>query len=642
MSDLQSSAYFKRNDIQGLRALAVASVVLFHAFPLAFPGGYVGVDVFFVISGYLITGSIYKDMASGDFSFLNFYRKRIRRILPAMLFVTSVTVAVGFQVLYPEALVDLSKMFISAILSFSNIYFWRTSGYFSTNSDYVPLLHTWSLSVEEQFYLLFPVFLLALVRWTRPLVVPVLAMCFLGSLVLSELVLSRSTSAAYFLLPTRAFELLAGAILAISQARLDEGRAWAREPALLTGLALVLAPVFLFSSDTRFPGLNALYPTIGATLLLLAGTGGGAGIFSRLLALPPLRFIGDISYSLYLWHWPILAYGRILYGPDLPFSLAAAAIVLAFGLSVATYRFIEQPFHRLGTAQFPFLRAGGAAMLLGCVAMAPVIRAQGFPSRFTPESLALFAALDDHNPKRASCHNDNGKPMSYADNCVFGSEADDRLLVVWGDSHGAELAYALGQRSAEIGENVMEITSSSCPPALDYAPAARPHCVRHNRATLAAIVADPRVRSVVLTLNAEAYETDGAAFRSGFERVIAALSEAGKHVILVGQQPSFRSDPPVALGYASSLGRDIANVAEPVARYEAVAGGWNAYLNRLRQERRTGFVSVRDVICSPTECPAYDPAHGALYFDRAHISLAGANLLVRPVLEELQRTRTAG
>lgn len=493
MSGLQSSAYFKRNDIQGLRALAVASVVLFHAFPLAFPGGYVGVDVFFVISGYLITGSIYKDMASGDFSFLNFYRKRIRRILPAMLFVTSVTVAIGFQVLYPEALVDLSKTFISAILSFSNIYFWRTSGYFSTNSDYVPLLHTWSLSVEEQFYLLFPVFLLALVRWTRPLVVPVLAMCFLGSLVLSELVLSRSTSAAYFLLPTRAFELLAGAILAISQARLGEGRAWAREPALLTGLALVLAPVFLFSSDTRFPGLNALYPTIGATLLLLAGTGGGAGILSRLLALPPLRFIGDISYSLYLWHWPILAYGRILYGPDLPFSLAAAAIVLAFGLSVATYRFIEQPFHRLGTAQFPFLRAGGAAMLLGCVAMAPVIRAQGFPSRFTPESLALFAALDDHNPKRASCHNDNGKPMSYADNCVFGSEADDRLLVVWGDSHGAELAYALGQRSAEIGENVMEITSSSCPPALDYAPAARPHCVRHNRATLAAIVADPRV-----------------------------------------------------------------------------------------------------------------------------------------------------
>lgn len=625
----------KRDDIQGLRAIAVLVVLLFHAFPNPFPGGYVGVDVFFVISGYLITGLIFREVSEGRFTFSNFYSRRVRRIFPALFVVIFFTMIAGSTLLSPEQLSSTSKSAISAIFSLSNIYFWRTSGYFATEADYEPLLHTWSLGVEEQFYIILPIVIIILLRFVNKFTGLALIIAFFSSLVLSELVLTRFASASYFLLPTRAFELLAGSILAISQLRFREDQAWLRNIACAVGIGMILAPTLFFSGRTPFPGLNALYPTIGSSLIIMAGIGTTSVITSRIISTAIFRYFGDISYSLYLWHWPILAFLRVYYGQNLPTSLGVMAVGMAVLLATLSYRLVEQPFMHKRAADFPFLRVGGLAMAVGTALLVPFIYTGGFPARFSPDTVALFAAGQDYNPKRAECHNDDGAPMPYGDNCIFGADGNTRLLVVWGDSHGAELAYALGSHARNLQMNVLEITSSACPPALNYAPPARPYCVKHNDDTLEGIVNDSRVAVVVLTANGVGYRSNKSGLVDGLERVVQALTAKGKGVILVEQQLVFDSSPPSTLGYASLRGLDLSAFGLSEAAYDGRASDWNRSLERLGQRYGAEVVSVKDVLCWNGFCPMQHESEGVLYFNRDHVSLRGADLLARMVMERI-------
>lgn len=634
----------RRNDIQGLRGVAVLSVLLFHAFPKAFPGGFVGVDIFFVISGYLITGIVYRATVAGNFSYADFYRRRVRRIFPALFAMLIPTSALGLVLLSPEELYALGGSMIAALVSISNIYFWRTSGYFATEADLKPLLHTWSLGVEEQFYIFLPALITLLVRFARSHDAIVIAIGFVGSLVLSQIVLGMSESASYFLLPTRAFELLAGSFLAV--VRVLQCRTPAlRNVVFLTGMALIVAPIFLFSAGTPFPGLNALFPTLGAAFVLHAGSGAGAqdAFSSRVMSNWICMFFGDISYSLYLWHWPILAYLRIIHGTDLPVHLGAGALLLATALAYASFRFIEAPIMRLPIGQgrnggLPFLRAGALAIIAGTLALAPILLTKGLPNRFSHHTLALFASADDHNPLRSQCHdNGNAAPIPYAKNCVFGDHRSGHVIAVWGDSHGAELAYVLGAQSALLKHDVMEITMSRCPPALAFVPRKRPLCVAHNAATLEALVADPRVDTVVLAANGIGYMGNSAGFFAGFEAAMNRLHAAGKKLFLVSQLPVHKADPPVTLGYASINHENLGLLGESVADYTARSRAWNTELGRLANKYDARLMSAQEELCGPSLCPMYRDGQ-ALYFNRGHVSLQGAKLIVRDYRSELSKT----
>ena len=474
-----------------------------------------------------------------------------------------------------------------------------------------------------------------LIKFAPRFTVLVLIVSFLLSLALSESMLARFASASYFMLPTRAFELLAGSILAISQFRFPDDKTWLRNGACIVGIGMILFPTFSFSGSTPFPGLNALYPTIGSALIILAGIGSTAIVASRFISTAGFRYFGDISYSLYLWHWPILALMRVYYGQNLPAALAVAAAGAAVLLATLSYRLVEQPFMHVRTADFPFLRVGGMAMAVGTAVLVPFIYAGGFPGRFSPDTVALFAAGEDYNPKRSECHNGDDAPMPYGDNCIFGAEGNARLLAVWGDSHGTELAYALGSRSRDLRMNVLEITSSACPPALNYAPPARPYCVRHNDDTLEGIVNDSRVAVVVLTTNGIGYRRNASGLIDGLESVVDELTERGKKVILVEQQIVFDSSPPNTLGYASLRGKELSTFGLSEATYDQRASDWNRSLERLGQRYGADVVSVKDVLCWNGFCPMQHESAGVLYFNRDHVSLKGADLLARKVMERI-------
>lgn len=331
-----------RREIDGLRAIAVLSVILFHGGSQAFSGGFVGVDVFFVISGYLITSIILSEKKAGTFSIVNFYERRARRILPALFFMMILSVPFAWLWLLPQDLKDFGESLLYVPVFFSNTLFYNQSGYFDTAAELKPLLHTWSLAVEEQYYLLFPVFMLALWKWARRFIPYALLLAALASLVYAHYKTGVKPDAAFFLLPSRIWELLAGAMLAYySLEKSDSGRnARIDEIGSLVGLLLVAYAIFGFDKSVPFPGLYALVPTIGAVLIIRFAT--PATFAGKLLGAKVLVFIGFISYSAYLWHQPLFALARHggFDGPGLFIGLSVAVIALAY----LSWRFIEQPF----------------------------------------------------------------------------------------------------------------------------------------------------------------------------------------------------------------------------------------------------------------------------------------------------------
>lgn len=335
-----------RREIDGLRAVAVATVVLFHAGFESFSGGYIGVDVFFVISGYLITSIIISDLASDRFSLGNFYERRVRRILPALFFVMIVSTVLAWILMRPSDMRDYAVSLAAATISASNIYFARTTGYFDPSGDLRPLLHTWSLGVEEQYYLFFPFFLLLVYRYVRSAIFICLAVCAVASLVLAQLLVTKHPSWAFFLLPTRGWQLLIGAMLAVGQAQLDRVNAsyprGLREIAGMLGLALIVLATFTFKQDTKVPGVIALVPTLGAALIIAFATKGV--LIGRLLGHPVLVGAGLLSYSIYLWHQPLLAFTRYYAGRDISVPTILTVLAGTLVLSWLSWKYIEIPF----------------------------------------------------------------------------------------------------------------------------------------------------------------------------------------------------------------------------------------------------------------------------------------------------------
>ncbi len=598
-----------RPDIDGLRAVAVLSVVLYHAGVPFLPGGFVGVDIFFVISGYLITRIIAREIAENRFSILTFYERRTRRIFPALFAMLAASVVAASIIALPGEFEDFGNSLTAATLFVSNIFFWQTADYFAGPAHLKPLLHTWSLAVEEQFYIVLPLLLLALTRWTRRHLVSVLIAATLISFGLSVWAVEAKPAAAFYLLPTRFWELMAGALLALGAVPAFATQK-AANAAAATGLAMIALAVSFITSATPFPGAAALLPVIGAALVIHAGNTARPTTAARLLSLKPVVFVGLVSYSFYLWHWPVLTFARIARGEMLSAIEAAVLVALSFALAVVSWRYIETPFreHRLAAARAPLFRSAGAAMAAALAIGVFANGSHGWPQRHDGYAPPAIAGLDRMN--LATCFLKEDQPATAwagATVCRQGNTAGPRIFV-WGDSFAAHLIPGLASEFGERFETV-QLTAAGCPPVLGLSISNRPHCRAINARALDEIT---RLKPDVVLVSArwELYmprRISNSDIRATLDRIAAT----GTRVIVVGASPTFDFAHPYDVVYRN--GRDEAH-ANPAP---AIAFGTE--------------VSIYDptpLFCSSSLCRLKDDT-GFLFFDGGHYSVAGSRLVAR-------------
>jgi len=461
----------RRDDIDGLRCVAILSVLLFH-FGFSFiPGGYTGVDVFFVISGYVITKSIHHDIARNQFTIGNFYFKRFRRITPAFAAMVLLTSVACYFLLLPDDLIDFGKSAAAASAFASNFYFWKTSGYFASAAQTKPLLHTWSLSVEEQFYIFAPLLIYALSRLSTRKSLWVLAVIMLGSLAFSVAAIFLAPTFGFFALPSRAWELLIGVWLGTHDPRLQPSRAQ-REMLGLLGAALIAAGMLMLHEDDPFPGWYALLPCLGTAFCIAAGTNargvGDLSLIGRMLSWRSAVWIGWVSYSVYLVHWPIAALFqyRMLRAPTPAEGLIMVVVSLILG--ALSWRFIEQPTRHIDPRYMRQVIIGSMATGMAGVVIGLIpVAGDGFAGRFPEWRQHKVAGLEEWGG--AQCfHQDPTTPINWnARQCTRIHGKNGRILL-WGDSFAAQYAPGILRSGQRINSDVLQYTFAGCPPLLTY------------------------------------------------------------------------------------------------------------------------------------------------------------------------------
>lgn len=542
-----------RPDIDGLRAVAVTAVVVHHAFPSLLPGGFVGVDIFFVISGYLITSIILRGLASGRFSFATFYTRRVQRIFPALLLVLATTLVIGWYRLIPSDFEALGWHALGGAGFVSNFLLWEEAGYFDVESYGKPLLHLWSLAIEEQFYLLWPLALFALYRWRLPALRGI-AVLLLLSFALNLYLVREDLTAAYFNPAARGWELMMGALLAAVHLHPAGwsallGRSTPAAPMRpgtarvlgIAGAVLLVLSLALIHPDRHFPGGWALLPTLGAMLLIAAGPG---SLLNRtVLASRPLVWIGLISYPLYLWHWPLLTFARLREEAAPPWVEQLGWVGLSVLLAWLTYRLVERPV-RFGRWSRRLVSATLVSAMVGTgVAGAVVHQREGFDDRFPDTVRELMAQPGGKKAviqgwRHNECMLDFRTPASrYKASCI---EEKRPLIFLWGDSHAGSLypGFKALQDSGRYSFGIGERSGAICPPILNMEP--RPLCKSLNDNAIEAIrQARPDVVVLYAWWHHPRYDL------SNLEATVDELKRAGvPRIILLGAVPYWQGPLP--------------------------------------------------------------------------------------------------
>ncbi|KQT14378.1 acyltransferase family protein [Ramlibacter sp. Leaf400] len=465
-----------RADIDGLRAVAVLAILLFHVDHTVLPGGYVGVDVFFVISGFLITRNIVEAVASGSFSFVDFYTRRARRLFPALFVTLLATYAAALWLFSPVDLENYGASLLYTVISASNFFFWSGTGYFEAASETMPLLHTWSLSVEEQFYLLWPALLVGLAMLRRKYAVPLaLALLGLGSLAVAAVVSFKSPAATFYLLPSRVFEFAIGAAC-VWLVRIRLKPSLPLEALTALGLALIAWSAYTYTPQTPFPKF-AVLPCLGTALLIYAGEAHLAGV---LLRNPVSVGIGRVSYSVYLVHWPLIVFYKYWKFTPLNQAEKGALLALSLVLGALMWRFVEEPFRRPASARagFPSIRfAGPALALVLSFVAANTWGHKGFPARFPHD---FFMTSDEIAAERSRYWAASGVPKGPASFVGSGP----KTVVVMGNSHAVDLVYALRQNGATAHFAFLQTGYKCLNFGSPVVPADREYCSKMKAANL--------------------------------------------------------------------------------------------------------------------------------------------------------------
>ena len=647
------SSLVYRRDIDGLRAVAVLAVVLFHFGVPGFSGGFVGVDVFFVISGYLITSIIWRQHQAARFSFVEFWARRARRILPALFVMMAAVLAVGWFLMAPKDYEELGRSVRYQVMFVSNLLFMRQEGYFDAASDLKPLLHTWSLAVEEQFYIVFPLLLTLLCSRFKHWRLALFSL-LLVSFGLSVWAVAYHPEKAFFLLPMRAWELLAGAMLAIAPASQKRLTPAAAQGISLLGMGLILVAVFGYDNSTPFPGTAALLPVLGVVALIWANEHQSTWV-GRVLSTRLMVGLGLISYSWYLWHWPVFVFGSYAGADEFGPALTGALIALTLILGYLSWRFVETPFRerRLLAGRRQVLVAAGLGILVLGIAGQALRWTDGLPSRLSEQALQ-YARASEWRPELMACITDDKSPADTPF-CRYGrSPAAPAQLLVWGDSHATALIPALEDSARQHGVNVMLASSAGCLPLEGLEHGTR--CAEYNRRVERTLATEP-VRDILLVarwslyLYGDAKGDHGHALRDGnghYDRAVAEqrladglrarveqLRKAGYRVWLMKEAPLQPFNPPYRLSRLAMLHQPTADVGMSVEDHLRQ----KAFINRLFADIAAADSHVQVLDPTPQLCDASGLCRAeqdghSLYTDDNHLSEIGARLVL-PALAPL-------
>ena len=651
-----------RAEIDGLRAVAVVPVILFHAGFSTFAGGFVGVDIFFVISGYLITSIIYGEVQKGEFSIVTFYERRFRRIFPALFVMCMACIPFAWMWMLPSEFESFAQSLASVALFASNIHFIGQSGYFSASTELMPLLHTWSLAVEEQFYVVFPLFLLLFRRVRENGVVAILLFVAALSLAGAEWGWRSFPKENFYLFPTRAWELLAGAVLAVTAHRWPKLEGWKGEIVAAAGMALVVYANFVFDKTVPFPSAWGLVPVLGVMIVIVFAN--QDTLVGKVLSLKPIVGIGLISYSAYLWHQPLFAFARIRLidgvSPGVYLVLSVAALMLAY----LSWRFVETPFRNRKTIGrrklFTITAAGSAAMIgLGLVGQMH----GGWPQRLPPKAIEMADWQGFENPRLDECHAERKNFIQPAEACIYGTGTTADIAIL-GDSHADALAFELGKALNAEGHNLRELTYTACPPAIGvYRTEMADDCPAYNQA-VRDYLATPGAPEMLVVLARWSLYLEGDYFdnRQGgveststlyalpvgkgldyirdpgrvdavgalFRQSIQHMLDTGKRVVLVYPVPEAGWDVPLRLAREEIIGRPEAEaLSTSYAVFQDRARNANAQLDLIPDHPNLVRVKPEALLCNsfvPDRCA--NEANGEpLYADDDHLNTLGAAML---------------
>lgn len=613
-----------RSDIDGLRAIAVISVLLYHYQLGPITGGFVGVDVFFVISGFLITTILKNELSTNQFSITGFYVRRIRRILPALLFVIATSLFAGYLILMPGDYMSFAQQAAYASVGLSNFYFMNNTGYFDQNADILPLLHTWSLAVEEQFYVFWPLGLL--LCWKLPFNKLITTRVFIittigiSLYVCITLVINKPTFS-FYMLPSRAWEMAIGGLIAFLPVLISRA---VSEVTSLTGLGLILYSLFTLDSSAVFPGINAVPPVVGAALILWPKNYNT--IISRILSMRPLVFTGLISYSLYLWHWPILVFYRHYNHQDFPDTqIAIALLILSFGFATLSWRYVERPFRKGQLPEIKTIITGVISMCVVAASSMMVLIYSGFPSRLSAQAQPLASIKDMWEWECKSTVKLDGRNF-----CGFGADwnTSKTRVFLWGDSHAQAIAPIIEEIIKD--KNTSVILHHACPAMLggEYKLDIPDHkrynnnkmCNNDQRRTIKTLQAHPEINVVTLvsawSFNVWKMKVDNEhplhnkgrlnIFDASLRELIQSIKTSERSFILAQDFPIFNQSPISCYIQDEGLIRkrcSISSTYVTAKRYAESQGGFNKIFSKIADDDKSvKILKTGDVLCASEIC----------------------------------------
>jgi peptidoglycan/LPS O-acetylase OafA/YrhL len=623
-----------RPDIDGLRAIAIIMVILFHA-KVGFVSGFIGVDVFFVISGYLITGLILKQQETGTFQLKDFWIRRVRRILPASLVMSLAVLVVAGFLFIPEYYEETAKSSIHHLLMMGNIYFWNNSGYFDVSSELQPLLHTWSLAVEEQFYLLYPFLLWWMGGWGKKSRVGVLTGLFVVSLISSEILVRYDSVSSFYLLPSRAWEMIFGGLLWFLPAL--QGK-WARESISFLSLSTIIGCGWALPFAGSFPGLSAVLPCLATALLIYANSKElsiiGKGLSSRI----PV-FVGLLSYSLYLWHWPLIVFVRYRHGAELSVGMKGVVLMTSVLLALISWKFIETPIRQkklFAQTKKLFKAAVGVPAILILFA-GLVDLTEGLPQRLNANAQRLLESQEESHYYRSGSH---FSQVMNDDVPVRGDREGEYSVMIWGDSHAAAITQVLDKICQRKGIKCFQISSPGTPPILfregyrygDYETAL------HNQKCLEFCLRNDVDQVVMIgrwiKLNELAsFRAEHGSTKESLQLTIKKFTSAGVDVVLLEDYPHIEQDKIHRMVEAAWEGENLSGFTMTLEEHRLKTAEFHEVFKSLESPR----LRVYD----PTLCffdengvLPYQEGGLALYRDAHHLTEYGARKMI-PLLEKI-------
>ncbi len=635
-----------RRDIDGLRAVAILLVVLYHSGVTFLSGGFIGVDVFFVISGFLIGGIIYTELNNKTFSYSQFYTRRIKRIAPALLVMLLFCSIFAYFYLSPLELKDFSLFSSSTILSVPNVMLWHKTNYFSPNAELNPLLMTWSLGVEEQFYIFLPIILSIIIKLNRKVVASV-AIISIISFISCVILTKTNPLFSFFMLPTRAWELGLGVMLSImhKEGRLNSLSLKVKELLFIIGLALIIFAAINFDKHTSFPGYAATLPVLGSLLIII----GNGRISSILLGNSVMTFIGLVSYSWYLWHWPLLSFSRLGINGQLSVYSGLLISLVALFIAYLSYLFVEIPFRK----GFKFTNK---KIILGYLAISMLMLfptsisylLQGIPQRVNPA--VAQAEVDKLDRIADRCLVGYGSTSYSKDkSCLPNSQQDAVALV--GDSHAAALRGGVEQYARKTNMGVYQLTKASCPMLLgvtrmmDSYPSHATECETYNKKVLDLITNSEKIKTVVISAfwDSGIDDSDGSytavntgqnglnALASGLNNVIQKLTDSGKKVILVKDVPFLQFNVVRAIDNQQiPLRRAVNELIQPESLNNESTNDYrlpkeqvNALLASVASDHRIEVFNPVQNLCNTSGCK-FQSNNRPFYYDNQHLTYLGS------------------